>query len=69
MKNYKIPIMWSSVKDFNVEASSLQEAAQIALDIFMTEPDDNYLDDSVSFDEVGMKELYPNEDFNLDDLI
>ena len=69
MPTYTIPIQWVSIKDFDVEADNLQEALQLALDNFMSIPDDNYLEDSVSFDEIGIKERYPDENFNLHDLI
>lgn len=69
MPTYTIPIQWVSIKDFDVEANNLQEALQLALDNFMSIPDDNYLEDSVSFDEIGIKERYPDENFNLHDLI
>ena len=68
MPNYTIPIQWVSIKDFDVEAENLQEAVQLAYDAFMSMPDDNYIDDSVFFDDVGIKERYPNEKFNTDDL-
>lgn len=51
-----------------MEANNLQEALQLALDNFMSIPDDNYLEDSVSFDEIGIIERYPDENFNPDDL-
>lgn len=69
MPTYTIPIQWVSIKDFDVEANNLQEALQLALDNFMSIPDNNYLEDSVSFDEIGIKERYPDENFNLHDLI
>lgn len=69
MPTYTIPIQWVSIKDFDVEANNLQEALQLALDNFMSIPDNNYLEDSVSFDEIGIIERYPDENFNLHDLI
>lgn len=68
MPTYTIPIRWVSIKDYEVKANNLQEAIQISMDIFMTEPDNNYLDDSACFDEIGIKERYPDEKFNLNDL-
>lgn len=68
MPTYTIPIQWVSIKDFDVEADNLQEALQLAFDNFMSIPDDNYLEDSVSFDKIGIKERYPDENFNPDDL-
>lgn len=43
MSKYTIPIIWQSIKNYEVEAESLQEAVAIATKEFLAEPDDNYL--------------------------
>jgi hypothetical protein len=64
MKNYSIPIVWESYKRFNVEAENLQEAVTKALSIFLKEPDDNYIDDSFSIDNM-IADDYQEEDFDI----
>jgi hypothetical protein len=64
MKNYSIPIVWESYKRYNVEAENLQEAVTKALSIFLKEPDDNYIDDSFSIDDL-LAEDYQEEDFDI----
>lgn len=63
MKSYSIPIAWESYKTFDVEADSLQEATEIALKQFLAEPDENYLDDSFSIDDL-VSDSYPDEEFD-----
>ena len=50
MKNYNIPIRWESYKRVSVKASNLQEAVELALKQFLSEPDDLYLEDSFEID-------------------
>ena len=64
MKNYSIPIVWESYKRYEVEAENLQEAVTKALSIFFKEPDDNYIDDSFSIDNM-LAEDYQEEDFDI----
>jgi hypothetical protein len=64
MKNYSIPIVWESYKRYEVEAENLQEAVTKALSIFLKEPDDNYIDDSFSIDDL-LAEDYQEEDFDI----
>lgn len=64
MKNYSIPIVWESYKRYEVEAENLQEAVTKALRIFLKEPDDEYIDDSVSIDDL-ISEDYQEEDFDI----
>lgn len=63
MAKYQIPITWESYKTYQVEAENLQEAVTKALSIFLKEPDDNYLNDSFSIDDIVL-ENYPGENFN-----
>ena len=64
MKKYKIPIIWQSYKHYEVEAENLQEGIIKAMEQFLSEPDDSYLDDSFQFDEDYMDGNYPEEEFN-----
>jgi hypothetical protein len=52
MKNYEIPIVWESYKRYTVEADNLQEAVTKAVKQFLSEPDENYIDDSFSIDSI-----------------
>jgi hypothetical protein len=67
LKTYTIPITWESYKTINVEADNLQSAIYLALKQFLAEPDDNYLDDSVSIDTI-VDENYPDENYNIEDV-
>jgi hypothetical protein len=64
MKNYSIPIVWESYKRYNVEAENLQEAVAKALKQFLKEPDDNYIDDSFSIDDL-IADDYKDESFDI----
>ena len=64
MKNYSIPIVWESYKRYDVEAENLQEAVTKALSIFLKEPDENYIHDSFSIDDMIAND-YKEEDFDL----
>jgi hypothetical protein len=61
---YNIPIVWESYKNYNVKADNLEEAVKLALKQFLSEPDENYLDDSFSIDDI-VRDNYPNEDFDI----
>jgi len=50
LKTYLIPIIYSRITYKNVEAESLQEAAKIAVDEFLSEPDYSYIEDSWELD-------------------
>jgi len=64
MKTYTIPITWQSYKTYDVEAGNLQEAVEKALKQFISEPDDNYLDDSFEVDSEIVLEDYEPEIFD-----
>lgn len=64
MKTYNIPITWQSYQRFEVEAENLQEATEKALKLFLSIPDEKYLDDSFEVDEI-VREENPNEDLDL----
>ena len=64
---YYIPILWESYKRIPVEADNLQDAVIKALKQFLSEPDDNYLDDSFEIDNI-IKEEHPDEVLNMDDV-
>jgi hypothetical protein len=68
MKNYSIPIVWESYKRYNVEAENLQEAVTKALKQFLKEPDDNYIDDSFSIDDL-IADDYKEESFDIHKII
>jgi len=55
-KEYNIPIIWESYKRYKVTANTLEEAILKALKQFLSEPDDNYIDDSFEIDEIIYEE-------------
>ena len=63
-KEYNIPIRWESYKRYKVNASNLEEAVEKALKQFLSEPDDNYINDSFEIDEIVYEE-YENESFDI----
>ena len=67
MKVYSIPIVWESYKRYIVNAENLQEAVKLALQQFLSEPDDNYLEDSFSIDEMVYDD-YPEKDFDINEI-
>lgn len=62
---YTIPIVWESYKNYKVEANNLQEAVKLALKLFLSEPDEDYLDDSYNI----IDENYPNETFDMQTIL
>lgn len=64
MKNYSIPIVWECYKRYDVKAENLQEAVTKALKEFLQEPDENYIDDSFSIDDM-ISEDYKEEEFDI----
>jgi len=64
MKKYSIPIRWESYKRIEVEAENLEEACVKALNQFLKEPDDNYINDSFEVDDI-INDEYPNEEFDI----
>jgi len=64
MKTYNIPIKWESYKRIQVEAENLQQATELALKQFLSEPDDLYLDDSFEIDKYVQEET--EEQFDMD---
>jgi hypothetical protein len=65
---YKIPITWQSNNVFDVEATSLEEAVTKALRKFLSELDENYIEDSFEIDRI-IEEDYPNETYNINKVI
>lgn len=65
MKTYEIPIVWEAYQKFEVEANSLEEAAIEALKLFLSIPDDTYVDCSFSIDGY-VTEMYPDEEIDLE---
>ena len=63
-KEYDIPIRWESYKRYKVIANTLEDAVLKALKQFLSEPDDNYLEDSFEIDEIVYEE-YENESFDI----
>jgi len=62
-KEYNIPIIWESYKRYKVTANTLEEAILKALKQFLSEPDDNYINDSFEIDEIIYEET--DEDFDI----
>ena len=62
-KTYKIPIIWEAYRKYTVEAENLQEAIEIALKQFLSEPDEEYIDDSFSIDSI-LEDDYPDEEYD-----
>ena len=64
MKTYNIPIVWQSYKRISVEAENLQQAIKLALNQFLSEPDDLYIEDSFEIDSI-LEEEYADEEYDL----
>lgn len=67
MKKYKIPVYWESIKEIEVEAENLQSAVYQALKQFLSEPDENYINDSFMIDNI-IEDIYPEETFNIHEI-
>lgn len=67
MKEYNIPITWEAYKRYKVKANSLQEAVEEALKQFLSEPDELYISDSFSIDDIVYDEY--NEKFDINKVI
>jgi uncharacterized protein Yka (UPF0111/DUF47 family) len=65
MKDYKIPIICQVIKEYNIEADSLQEAVTKALQQFFADPSSkgDYIEDSFEVDGI-IEDNYPNEDYD-----
>lgn len=63
MKTYKIPIIYQSVGQIEVEANTLQEAVNKALDIFLSVANDTYIEDSFEIDP-SITYNYPGEEYH-----
>lgn len=61
---YDIPITWQTYKNYKIEAENLEKAVELALKQFLSEPDDNYIDDSFEVDSM-ICEDYPEEKLDL----
>lgn len=66
MREYHIPICWQSYERFTVNAENLQEAVEKALKLFLSIPDDKYIEDSFYIDDI-IKEEYPDENFSMEE--
>ena len=62
-KKYSIPITWESYKRVEVEADNLQDAVIKGLKQFLSEPDDEYIEDSFDVDDIIFEEN-PDEAFS-----
>lgn len=71
MKTYNVPIKWESYKRIQVEAENLQEATELALKQFLSEPEDLYLDDSFEIDKVIQEEVdeYFDTDLTIENVL
>lgn len=63
MKKYSIPIIWQSIKRFEVEAENLTEAIIKARETFFSIPDDAYIEDSYDIDNI-ISDEYPDEEID-----
>lgn len=63
-KEYEVPIVWESYKRYKVEANNLEEAVTKALKQFLLEPDNEYIEDSFSIDDIIYDEN-PDENFDI----
>jgi len=57
---YKIPVYWTMFDTMEVEAESLKEAVNKAIDI-MPLPDGDYVDGSFTVEMDTLNEIYPEE--------
>jgi len=64
MKTYNVPIVWQSYKRIPVQAENLQEAVTSALKQFLSEPDEQYVEDSFEIDEI-IRDEHKDEDLDL----
>jgi len=58
MSKYTITIIWQSIKNYEVEAESLQEAVAIATKEFLAEPDDNYQNIILTTKDISMNKTF-----------
>ena len=68
MSKYSIPIVWESYKRIEVEAENLQEGVKKALKQFLSEPDEEYINDSFQIDEI-LRDECPDEDFDINQIL
>ncbi len=64
MKTYSIPLNWESYTRIEVNAESLQEAVNKAIDMFLSIPDENYLDGPLVVDSI-LEEEVPDEAYDM----
>ena len=60
MKTYKIPVYWTMYDTMEVEANSLKEAIDLAIDTLPL-PDGGYVDGSFTVEMDTLNEIYPEE--------
>jgi len=63
MKIYNIPVNYHSSKNYEVKAENLEEAIKQALKTFLSEPDENYLQDSFEIDRI-VEDEYQDESYD-----
>ena len=68
MKTYDIPIVWQSIKTYKMEAESLEQAIELALKQFFSEPDEQYLEDSFEVDTI-IEDWYSDEDYDMNKIM
>jgi hypothetical protein len=56
------------MKRYDVEAENLQDAIVLALKEFLSEPDENYLDDSFEIDDEGLEDC-EGEKYDKDEVL
>jgi hypothetical protein len=59
-KTYKIPVYWTMFDTMRIEADSLKEAIDKAIDI-MPLPEGDYVDGSFTVEMETLNEIYPEE--------
>ncbi len=68
MKQYSIPVVWQSMKRYNVDADNLQDAVAKALIQFLEEPDYFCIEDSFEIDGEGLED-YEGETYSMEDAL
>ena len=70
MKTYRIPVYWTMYDTMEVEANSLKEAINMAIDTLPL-PDGEFVDGSFTIEMETLNEIYPEEirDEKINDLL
>ena len=60
MKTYRIPVYWTMYDTMEVEADSLKEAINLAIDVLPL-PEGEFVDGSFTVEMETLNEIYPEE--------